>query len=234
MSKRYLLPVLALLLVLLSKCGGASDLEVPKQGRAGSAAVAERAGEGGEADQRGGEGGARAGSGGGAVARGGADANAGAPDVSAGGEAGGGTGGTTASALVAIEITPAAQSVAVGTEALLSATGRHADGSTEDVTARAAWTSSAAGIASVSGGRVSAVAAGSATISATLGGVTGSSLVTVPAATVASLTVAPTTASVGIHGNVAFSAVAVLSDGSTQDVTATAEWSSSDATVASV
>lgn len=62
---------------------------------------------------------------------------------------------------------PAAQGVQ------LRATAVYLDGRTEDVTALAAWASSDGAVATVSAGRVTAVAAGAAIVSATYGGVIG-------------------------------------------------------------
>ncbi len=228
MPKRYLLPILALFLVFLSKCGGSSELHANKGG-GGFGATLSQAGEGGDAED-----GGRVG-----AAEGGADTVGTGGSVTAGdsGEpfaGASGTGGDSEPTLLAVEVTPGARSVAVGTEALLVATARFADGSTANVSARAVWVSSAPTVVSVAAGTVTGVAPGNAIVSATLENVTGSSSITVPTATVVSLDVTPSTAAVGIQGNVAFRAVVTLSDASTQDVTETADWSSSDPSIATV
>lgn len=61
----------------------------------------------------------------------------------------------------------------VGNATQLTATATLSDGSTRNVTSTATWQSSNTAVATVSGGRVSAVAAGTATISAALDGRTG-------------------------------------------------------------
>ena len=52
--------------------------------------------------------------------------------------------------------------------------------------------------------------------------------------TISSVQVAPATMSIGISAKQQFKATAHFSDGTTQDVTSTAKWSSSDSTVASI
>jgi len=124
--------------------------------------------------------------------------------------------------------------VAVGTRAALRATATYSDQSRRDVTASATWSSSAAATATVAAGLVSAVAPGSATISAVFDGQRSNATITVPNAKVQSLAVTPTAASIGIQGTQAFQAVVTLSDGTTQDVTATAAWASSKSAVATI
>ena len=68
--------------------------------------------------------------------------------------------------LVAITVTPGAPSFAKGLQQQLTATGSYSDGTTKDLTASASWNSSTASVASVSKGKVSALATGSSTISA--------------------------------------------------------------------
>ncbi len=127
--------------------------------------------------------------------------------------------------LTAIAVTPPTATVAVGSTALFTATGTFSDGTTADVTATAAWTSSAPGTARVTAGRVTALAPGLATVTASVGTLSGTAAVTVPRAPITSVAVTPATASTGVGGTVAFHALATLADGTTQDVTATAAWS---------
>ena len=202
------------LLIAMNGCGGATGLP---GGQSTGVSVAAEAGAAGEAGTAGQTGGASAAGSGGAV----------------GGAAGAGGGASTAT-LVSVELTPAIASAAVGTQVAIRATGLYSDQSRQDVTASATWTSDSPMLATVAAGVVTAVAPGTATISATVGAKTGSATVTVPTASVKSLTVTPATGSTGIQGTVAFQAVVTLSDATTQDVTATAVWASSNAKVASV
>jgi trimeric autotransporter adhesin len=173
-----------------------------------------------------------------------ADAGTAGTDGATGGASGAGTGGASGSGgvggvlptatLVSVELTPTIASAAVGTRVAIRATALYSDQSRQDVSASAAWTSDSPKLATVVAGLVSAVAPGTAKISATVGAQTGTAQITVPSATVKSLTVTPTLVSVGIQGTVAFQAVVTLSDATTQDVTATATWASSNPKVAGI
>lgn len=80
-------------------------------------------------------------------------------------------------------VTPASASVVVGGTQQLTATANYSDSSTIDVTSTATWTSSNTAVATVSAsGLVTAVAAGSATITAASGGFSGTSAITVTTA----------------------------------------------------
>jgi len=81
----------------------------------------------------------------------------------------------SAATLLGIEVTPAEPAVTVATGIQLRAVGTYSDASTIDLTAQAAWTSGAPGVASVSaGGLAFGLAAGTSLVSAAHGSVTGS------------------------------------------------------------
>ncbi|MDQ3340063.1 MAG: Ig-like domain-containing protein [Myxococcota bacterium] len=147
----------------------------------------------------------------------------------------------TAAALVSIDVTPVNPTIAKGSTQQFQATGLYSDGSTQPLTASATWGSSATGIATVSNapgtkGLAAGVAPGTSTISATFDGITGSSLLTVTAATLASIQVTPTNSSTTVGATVPFAATGVFTDGSTQDVTTQVTWASttSVATISNV
>ena len=112
-------------------------------------------------------------------------------------------------AVASVTVAPTTLPLQVGQTGTLSATTR--DAANNVLTGRAiAWTSSNEAVATVANGTVTAVAAGSATITATSEGKTGTAAVTVtapPPAAVASVTVDPATVN--------------LTTGKTQQVTAT-------------
>lgn len=138
-------------------------------------------------------------------------------------------------ALLAIAVTPAQASVPLGESTQLAATGTFSDGSTQNLTQSATWTSSAAGTASVNAqGSVVANAVGSATISATVGAVGGNASVTVAPAALLSITVSPGQFSLPLDEMQQLTATGNYSDGSTQNLTQSATWSSSSATIATV
>lgn len=146
---------------------------------------------------------------------------------------GGGGGSTPPEAtLVSITLAPSSLKLAVGTTALLSATGHYSDGSTRTMTSTVTWMSSDTKIALVNAsGQVTAVAAGTATITASSGSIT-SDESTVTALSVISLTISPLDPVVDWGAKQPFTATATLSDASTQDVTEAAVWSSSLPSVA--
>lgn len=81
----------------------------------------------------------------------------------------------------------------------LTATLAMSDGTNQDVTATATWSSSDETVATVSaGGLVTAVAEGSATITATAQGQSDTCMITVPAPVAEGMTVEPATAEVPV------------------------------------
>ncbi len=88
---------------------------------------------------------------------------------------GGGESSGSHVALQTVAITPASPSQQLGMTLQLVATGMYSDGTTRDISSMATWSSSKASVAAVSAvGLVSTVTIGTATITATLGGVEGS------------------------------------------------------------
>lgn len=91
--------------------------------------------------------------------------------------------------LRSIAVTPANPTLAAGSTLKLVATGTYSDGTSRDIGAEASWTSSNDLVARVgAAGSVEARAAGTATVTATAGGVSGSTTVTVEPATLAGIT----------------------------------------------
>ena len=133
--------------------------------------------------------------------------------------------------------------VPVGQTVNLVATGVFADGSKQDVTSQATWTSSAPTIASVGDtattkGQVTGVAAGTVTVTATIqtstGPVSGTVQITVVAKKITSIGITPAQPILQKGVTQAFKATAVYDDNSTGDVTQQATWSTDDASVLSV
>jgi len=138
--------------------------------------------------------------------------------------------------LVAVEVLGADDPMPVGTTRALVAKAEYSDGSTDDVTQRSTWTSSAAAIAEVTpgpggGGIVTAKAPGSADIQAVFNGTSGSMSITVAAPVLQRVEVTPatTTLALGQHGQ--WTAAAFFSDGTQQDVRTAAAWASSNPAV---
>jgi 6-phosphogluconolactonase (cycloisomerase 2 family) len=145
----------------------------------------------------------------------------------------------TSATLVSIEVTPTNPSIANGLSEALQATGIYTDHSTHDLTSSVTWNSSVASVASVSNtpgtnGSATTFSPGSTTITATLGGTSGSTNLTVTAATLVSLGVTPANPSIAKGLKSQFTAIGTYTDSSTQNLTAQVQWSSSDPTVATV
>lgn len=139
--------------------------------------------------------------------------------------------------LTAIAITPAQPSLTAGATQQLTATGTYSDGSSADISSSANWASSAASVATVnSSGTLTAVAAGSATVTASLGNISGTATVQVsaPAPVLSSISITPSAATVTAGSTQQFAATGTYSDGSTQNLSATATWTTSNAALATV
>jgi len=144
----------------------------------------------------------------------------------------------TDATLVSIAVTPADASIADGTTQEFTATGLYTDGLTQDLTTEVTWDSSDEAVATVSNaddskGLATAVGAGSTTVSATSGAVSGIATLTVTA-TLVSIEVTPTDPSIANGLTQQFTAAGLYSDGSTQDLTTEATWASSSEAVATV
>ena len=143
-----------------------------------------------------------------------------------------GTTGTDAvtiqpAALQSITITPGNIGIDKGKNFQLTATGSFADGTQQDITAQATWTTNQPNIAWVAGGgMVTGVAPGSATVSAVYQGVTGNDPVTVQQPSLVSINVTPKKSLILVGEREQLAAIAAWSDGTTQDVSKSATWSS--------
>ena len=137
--------------------------------------------------------------------------------------------------LVSIGVTPANPNLPQGLTRQFTATGTYSDSSTQDLTAQVAWGSSNTGVATIdSAGLATSVAAGTPTITATLGLVSGNTTLTVTNATLSSIAVTPTNPSIANGTTRQFTATGTYSDFTTQDLTTQVTWSSSNNTVATI
>ena len=157
--------------------------------------------------------------------------------------------------LVSVNVTPATASVAVNGTQQFTLTGTYSDSSTQNLTSSAAWSSSNPSVATVvSGNGCSATpntsnscgfatgvaAGGPVTITATItaSGQTfngsGQLSVTTSSPTLVSISVTPMSASVAVNGTQQFTATGTYSDNSTQNLTGSATWTSSDTSVATI
>ena len=133
-----------------------------------------------------------------------------------------------------IDVAPDPGAVPAGLTLQLSAVATFTDDSIGDVSAVATWESSRGAIATVDQtGLAVGVQVGTTTITATLGSASGSAVVAVTAPVMLSLRVTPDSPAV-VEGSVQFAATGIFSDGSTLDLTATATWTSSTTSVATI
>lgn len=140
---------------------------------------------------------------------------------------GGGGGGPVV--LQSIKVIPSIVSIAPGTTQAFTASGVYSDGSTKDLTRTVQWSSVLPDLATVSStsptqGVATAVATGTALITASSGSISNNAQLNITGASVSSLTVNPAIASIGYGDQQQFTATATFSDMSTQDVTNVASW----------
>jgi trimeric autotransporter adhesin len=143
----------------------------------------------------------------------------------------------SAATLTTLTVDPVSPSIAMGMPQQLAATCDFSDSTTEDCTGEVSWTSGDNMIAQVSDaletkGLVTGLNAGTTSITATLEGIQGSAAVTVTAAILTSLVVTPANPSIASGTSVQMTATGIFSDGTTEDLTQEAEFTSSDPNVA--
>ena len=127
----------------------------------------------------------------------------------------------------------------VGTTRQFTAAAIYSDGSSRDVTGMATWQSDKPTVASISTngptrGQAKALSAGTATIQASYGGLSGTATMTVTSAKVVSIQLSPSTPTVAKGVPVRFTATALFDDNTSQDVTAGSTWVSSAPAIAQV
>lgn len=137
--------------------------------------------------------------------------------------------------LASIAVTAAQTSFARGSTMALVATGTYTDNSTQNLTSAVSWGSATPTIISVSNnagtkGLATAVNTGTATITAVSGSVSGTIDLTGTSAVLASIAVTPALPSIAKGHSQSLVATGTYSDASTADLTASATWTSADAT----
>jgi hypothetical protein len=145
----------------------------------------------------------------------------------------------TTTSLRSLAVVPTTSRVASGSTVELRANGTFFDGTVQDVTTMVHWESSNQDIAQIApggpeAGRARAAAPGAVLITARLGGTAGNAVLTVTGATVGSIAITPSPAKLARGTTGALRAVASFSDGTTQDVTTSAFWTTVDPGIAEV
>ena len=145
----------------------------------------------------------------------------------------------TDAVIVSISVSPVGLTLPVGSRRQFTAQAIRSDGTSTPITGQATWTSDAPGVAAVSTagptrGQVTGIGGGTANITATYMGVSGSVSVAVSPAMLTMVQVTPFTPTVPTGTPVQFVATAIYSDGTNVAVTGMSTWLSSDMNVAQV
>ena len=137
--------------------------------------------------------------------------------------------------IVSISVTPSGRTIQPGTKLTFGATGKFSDDTTQLITRDCTWASDNPAVATIiAGSTATAIGPGTANISATFNGVTGSAPLNVSSVTLTSISVTPSTAVLAPTTSINAVATGTFSDGSTQVITAAVTWTSSAPGVASV
>lgn len=137
--------------------------------------------------------------------------------------------------LQSVMVSPGQQSLALGLQQQYKAMAMYSDGTSQDVTSTATWSSSQTGVAAItSGGLATTKSTGTSTITATSGSIFGTATLTVTSAALVSISVTPPNPSVPIGVTEQFTATGTFTDSSTQDLTASVTWSAVANTTASI
>lgn len=146
----------------------------------------------------------------------------------------------TATTLAGLTVTPQAPTLEAGARQQFIATAIYTNGSSVDVTATAAWSSSVVSVAAfnvahlATPGLATALAGGTTTISAQYGGRSGSATLTVYDATLVSIAVLPADPTIAAGLTLQFTARGTYSNNTSADLTAQVAWTSGIAAVASI
>ncbi|MDO9308734.1 MAG: Ig-like domain-containing protein, partial [Deltaproteobacteria bacterium] len=141
----------------------------------------------------------------------------------------------TAPALQSIAVSTTNSSVLSLSSATFKATGSYSDGSTADITALATWSSSSTGVATIAtGGAAKTLSQGTTTISASLGGISGTSSLKVTGGNLTGIVISPANFTLALNTSDRLSATGSFSNGTSRDITGAVEWSTASATIATV
>lgn len=138
--------------------------------------------------------------------------------------------------LLGLEIMPSSPNMALGTLQRFGLTGHYDDGSTRDLTQQASWSSNDTTIADKldESSLFEAFSVGTTLIIATMNGVSAFTELNVSNATLTSITLSPANISLANGFGTQITATGHFSDTSSQDISQTVVWQSSDETIASI
>ena len=140
----------------------------------------------------------------------------------------------TVPTLTTVTINPSSPSIVVGGTQQFTAHGSYSDGSQMDLTMQVTWSSSSPGVATVSAsGLANSLAVGTTTITGKIGGVSGSTTLTV-SPSIRSISITPINSFIPVTTTIQFTSMATMSDGTMQNVTSSADWTSSSTATATI
>jgi type II secretory pathway component GspD/PulD (secretin) len=143
----------------------------------------------------------------------------------------------TSATLQSIAVVSTGATIAPGGTQQLSAIGTFSDGTKQDISSNAAWSSTNTAVATIGSqtGLALGVGAGTTQITATLSSIVSPPItLTGTSATLRSIAITPTTASISKAGTLQYVATGTFSDGTKQNVTTSAIWSTSNFNVATI
>ena len=143
------------------------------------------------------------------------------------------------SGLASISVSPTNPSIPLGLKLQFAATGFFKNGTVSNLTTSVTWNSSSPAVAAISNstgsqGLATSLAQGTTAISASLGSDSGSTILTVSPPALVSLAVTPSKPSIALGTKQQFSVTGTFTDGSTQDLTTSVSWNSSNTRVATI
>jgi phospholipase C len=141
----------------------------------------------------------------------------------------------TSATLTGLTVSPPNPSIAAGTTQAFTASGTFSDGSTQDLTTEVQWSSSNSSVATINAnGLATSFVAGQTSITATFRTASNSTVLTVTAAVLSSITITPANASLLVGSRQQFTATGNFSDNTQQNLTDVSVWSSSNQNVATI
>ena len=152
----------------------------------------------------------------------------------------------TTATLQSIAVTPANPSIPVNVSEYFIATGSYSDGTTQDISSSVTWTSGTPAVATMNinqtvcspcvvyPDRATGVSLGTSVITATSGLISGSTTLTVTAATLVSISISPTNPTVAANYTRQLTAIGHYNNATTLDITSQVTWSSATTSAAIV
>ena len=137
--------------------------------------------------------------------------------------------------LTSIALNPSVATIPVGSNQQFQAVGTFTDGTTQDLTTSAVWSIGSLGVVTMgTPGLFTGTSVGTTPITASMGSVLGASHATVVPPVLISISLLPSSSNVRVGESQQFVATGVYSDGSTQNMTSSVTWTTSNAAVSTV